>query len=48
MYPNFSEDQLKYWFNPNNTDSSKVTQPESRAKVLVVNDLFDVPSVEKS
>ena len=39
--------QLNYWFNPN-IDTSGVTQPESRNKVLIVNDLFDVPSTEKS
>lgn len=41
------KNQLNYWFNPN-TDKSGVTQPESRNKVLVVNDLFDVPSAEKA
>ena len=41
------KNQLNYWFNPN-TDNSGITQPESRNKVLVVNDLFDVPSAEKS
>lgn len=41
------KNQLNYWFNPN-TENSRVTQPESRNKVLVVNDLFDVPSAEKS
>jgi len=40
--------QLNYWFNPNNTDRLEVTQPESRDKVLVVNDMFDVPPQEKS
>lgn len=39
--------QLNHWFNPN-TDKLRVTQPESRNKVLVVNDLFDVPSAEKA
>ena len=39
--------QLNYWFNPN-TDKSGVTQPEGRNKVLVVIDLFDVPSAEKA
>lgn len=40
--------QLNYWFNPNNTDRLKVTQPESRNKVIVVTDMFDVPPQEKS
>ena len=39
--------QLNYWFNLENTDRSKVTLPENRSKVLVVNDLFDVPVSEK-
>ena len=37
------KNQLNYWFNPENTNRSKVTLPENRSKVLVVNDLFDVP-----
>jgi hypothetical protein len=41
------KNQLNYWFNPN-TEKSGVPQPESRNKVLVVNDLFDVPSAEKA
>ena len=41
------KNQLNYWFNPN-TDNPGVTQPESRDKVLVANDLFDVPIAEKS
>jgi len=41
------KNQLNYWFNPN-TDKSGVTQPESRNKVLVANDLFDIPNSEKS
>lgn len=39
--------QLSYWFNPENTQRPKVTLPENRSKVLVVNDLFDVPISEK-
>ena len=39
--------QLNYWFDPN-TNKSGVTQPESHNKVLEVNNLFDVPSAEKS
>ena len=39
--------QLNYWFNPENTDRPKVTLPENRSQVLVVNDLFDVPVSEK-
>lgn len=41
------KNQLDYWFNPENTDRLKVTIPENRSKVLVVNDLFDVPVLEK-
>ena len=41
------KNQLNYWFNPENTDRPKVTLPENRSKVLVVNDLFDVPVSEK-
>ena len=41
------KNQLNYWFNPETTDRSKVTLPENRSKVLVVNDLFDVPVSEK-
>lgn len=43
-----TRNQLNYWFNPNNTDRLEVTQPENRDKVLVVNDMFDVPPPEKS
>jgi hypothetical protein len=39
--------QLNYWFNPA-TDTSGVTQPTSRDKVLVATDLFDVPVSEKA
>ena len=39
--------QLKYWFETR-TDKSGITEPASRDKVLVVNDLFDVPVVEKA
>jgi len=42
------KNQLNYWFNPENTDRSKVTLPKNRSKVLVVNDLFDVPVSEKA
>ena len=38
---------MNYWFNPD-TDTSAVMKPESRDKVLVVTDLFDVPNVEKA
>ena len=41
------KNQLNYWFNPENTERPKVTLPENRSKVLVVNDLFDVPVSEK-
>jgi len=41
------KNQLNYWFNPENTDRSKVTLPENRRKVLVICDLFDVPVSEK-
>ena len=41
------KNQLNYWFNPENTDRPKVRLPENRSKVLVVNDLFDVPVSEK-
>ena len=41
------KNQLNYWFNPETTDRPKVTLPENRSKVLVVNDLFDVPVSEK-
>lgn len=39
--------QLNYWFNPT-TDTSGVTQPPSKDKVLVATDLFDVPVSEKA
>lgn len=42
------KNQLNYWFNPINTDRLEVTQLESQDKIIVVNDMFDLPFQEKS
>ena len=38
--------QLNYWFNPE-TDTTQITKSESRDKIVVAVDCFDVPVTEK-